>query len=345
MRTVLVVSGDQGLHGRLHAGLGGRSVFAVTSDEEGLRTLRMTAVDLIDGAIVDAPARYRPALTTLCFGLSSGAVARIVGGGWREVVAAALIGLALGSLGVLLSRWQSHIYEPTAALLATALAFALAGVLAPMSIPIVTLAGLIVLIPGLTLTVAMRELATRNLVAGTARLMGALLVFFEMGFGATLGGQIYRVLPPIDIAATPITLPGWTEWLAFVCSPISLMVLFRARPRDAGWVMFGCTASFLGSRFGSGALGPENGAFVGALALGVAGNLFTRLRNRPAAVMTVPGLMLLVPGSVGFTSLSHFLDRDVVTGVEAAFRMVIVAVALVTGLLVANVAIPPRRIL
>ena len=53
--------------------------------------------------------------------------------------------------------------------------------------------------------------------------------------------------------------------------------------------------------------------------------------------------MLLVPGSLGFQSLSALLANEVVSGMETAFRMALVAVALVTGLLMANVVVGPRR--
>ena len=44
-------------------------------------------------------------------------------------------------------------------------------------------AGLIVLVPGLPLTTALTELATRHLAAGPARLSGALVLFLSIGFG------------------------------------------------------------------------------------------------------------------------------------------------------------------
>jgi PAS domain S-box-containing protein len=59
MRTALLVSSDETLRTRLRRGLDGRAVFIASSDEEGLRTLRFTAVDLI---VKDAsPARDVPA--------------------------------------------------------------------------------------------------------------------------------------------------------------------------------------------------------------------------------------------------------------------------------------------
>jgi uncharacterized membrane protein YjjB (DUF3815 family) len=44
-----------------------------------------------------------------------------------------------------------------------------------------------VLLPGLSLTIALVELSTRNLVCGTVRLCGALFTSLVLGFGITLG--------------------------------------------------------------------------------------------------------------------------------------------------------------
>ena len=96
---------------------------------------------------------------------------------------------------------------------------------------------------------------------------------------------------------------------------------------------------------GARTLGLELGVFVGALVVGAASNLYARFLNRPATVILVPGILLLVPGSIGFRSLASLLDREVVLGVETAFRMVLMAVALVAGMLVSNVIAPPKRVL
>ena len=110
-----------------------------------------------------------------------------------------------------------------------------------------------------------------------------------------------------------------------------------------GWIAAGCTLAFAGARAGSQWLGVEMGALCGALLLGIASNLYARWRARPASVTLVPGLMLLVPGAVGFRSISSLLQSDVVSGMEAAFRMGVTGVALVTGLLIANTLLPSRR--
>ena len=98
-----------------------------------------------------------------------------------------------------------RVFEPVASLMAAALAVVTAQFVSPLSIYVTTLAGLIVLVPGLTLTTAMTELATRDLVSGTARLMGAVLIFLEIGFGVALGWQLTRLAPsPLVLAPTPL---------------------------------------------------------------------------------------------------------------------------------------------
>jgi uncharacterized membrane protein YjjB (DUF3815 family) len=130
-----------------------------------------------------------------------------------------------------------------------------------------------------------------------------------------------------------------------VSAALAVTVLFRARPADIGWVVAAGALAFGGARLGARGLGPELGAFVGSLLLGIASNVLARLRNRPAVVTIVPGMMLLVPGSLGFRSLESLLARDVVAGVGTAFSMLLVAVAIAAGLLFANALAPSRRVL
>ncbi|WP_317987987.1 threonine/serine exporter family protein [Hyalangium gracile] len=297
--------------------------------------------------ILQSPVRYGRLITLLCWTVAAGAAARLFGGGAREIGVAALSSLAIGVLDQLTHRnlRASRVLEPVAALMASALAVAAASVLGPMSIQVATLSGLIVLLPGLGLTVAINELATRHLISGTSRLTGAALVFLQLTFGVALGQRLAELLPVPATVLPASPLPFWTAVAALVVAALAVSVLFRARPEDIGWIVAAGALAFGGARLGTRGLGAELGAFVGALALGMASNLLARARNRPAVVTIVPGMMLLVPGSLGFRSLESLLARDVVSGVGTAFSMLLVAVAIAAGLLFANALVPPRRVL
>lgn len=60
--------------------------------------------------------------------------------------------------------------------------------------------------------------------------------------------------------------------------------------------------------------------------------------------MPVPGILLLVPGSVGFPSLTSVIERQPAGGIERMFSMVLTVVAPVPGLLIAGVMVPEPRI-
>ena len=296
-------------------------------------------------AVMAAPAPYGSMLTTAAFALTSAAAARFFGGGLREIAVAAAIGLATGAIAALTGRIPgfARVFEPLAAAVAAFLAVVAASMVGPLSGYTATVAGLIVLIPGFTLTVAVIELATRNLVSGTARLAGAGATFLAIGFGFALGTKLAGFLVGVPIETEPIPLPAWTEIAALVAAPIGFTVLLRAHPRDTLWIGLVGALSFGGTRVGSIFLGPELGAFVGAVGLGVASNAYGRALRRLEVVPLVPGILLIVPGSLGFRSLSSMVGGDTLPGVEAAFRMTLITVSLATGVLFANVLLPARR--
>lgn len=363
-----------GLHGEFFAIPTG---IMVTIGEEGMRRTELMrsepgAVDLEKMALVDtlaeqvtrgeltpaegiaelatierAPARYGRVLTTLCFGLASAAAARFFGGGGREIAVAGVLGLGVGLLDLLYQRLPQlgRVGDALTALVATLLTFALARPLGPLAVEIVGLAALIVLIPGFTLTIALSELATKNLVAGTARLASALITFLQLGFGAAIAGRLMERLVGAPPPATPHPVPGWTLAVALVLAPLAFIVLLRAARRDIFWILIAGLVAFGGARLGAGWLGPELGVFLGALGLGIYGNLYARRARRPAAVPVVPGLMFLVPGSLGFRSFASLVDRQVDSGIATAFAMSLIAVSLVAGLLFANAIVAPRRAL
>lgn len=295
--------------------------------------------------ILSAPHRYGRTLMITAFGLASAAASRFLGGGLKEIAASALIGLIIGFLSLLAGKYQSfsRVFGFAAAGVASALAEALTFVIGPYAVSNATLAGLIVLMPGLTLTIALIELSTQHLSSGASRLHGAFVVFLGIGFGVAVGGAIPDLMIGEPLIARAAPLPEWTEIVALVAMPIALTVLLRAHLRDALWIVIAGALAVGGSRVGVKYFGPEIGVFFGALTVGVASNWYARLLDRPATITQVPGILLLVPGSVGFRGLAALMDEKIVSGVDTTFKMILTAVALVAGTLMANIVAPPRR--
>ena len=329
----------------------------VMEDVEHGRTGAREATLRLD-AIAAAPPRFPLWLTALACGTASAGASVLFGGGLVELLVSLVIGAGIALLGRVLPRYPSTVglLEPTASFLAAGTALLLARTLTPFDHRIVTLSGLIVLVPGLTLTIGFTELAVRHLVSGTARIAGAAAVFLTMLFGVALAWKLGEAfagptgatgatgIGPLAVAARS-PFPAWGAWLVALAMPPAFAVLLEARPRELWVIELTAVLGYAAGRAGGASLGPELGPFLGALTVGVVSNLYARIVDRPSQVPMTPGILLLVPGSLGFRSLTSFLDREAVTGVEWAFQTGLIAASLVGGLLAANLVLPPRRVL
>lgn len=308
------------------------------SPAEGLRQ-----IDVMDAE----PPRYAPWLVLLAFVLASTAVACFLKVRAGDLVTASLLGLVTGAVSMTASRWEStrHVIEPLTAFVVTGLAFLLDGVLRTNTGYATSLAGLVILLPGLTFTVALTELSTRHLASGTARLSGALVVFLGLGFGLALGAKTGDALGQLLQNAAPMlaglssraALPGWTEWIGLIIAPLAFTVLLNGPPKDAPLIVLACAAAYLTSKFAGAAVGEELGAFLGAFVVSAGSNVLARVKRRVAMVTQVPGLLILVPGSIGFRSVTSLLGQEVETGISTAFRVAIVGISLAAGILAGNV--------
>ncbi|MBK9384163.1 MAG: threonine/serine exporter family protein [Planctomycetes bacterium] len=295
-------------------------------------------------AIERAPAPHGDLRVLLSYAVLPACFAAVLGLGGREALFAAVAGAAIGLLAKPMVRRArlARLFEPLSGFVAGALAVLAAQLFGGLAVTPAILASVIVLIPGLSFTLALRELAERHLVAGTARLMHAGISFLAIGAGCAGGYHALRLLLGEPPALEPEALPLPVAALAFLPCSLAFGPLFQAPLRELPWLVVAGAVAFGSVQTAGAQLGPELGAFLGALALGIASNLYARRFDRSATVMLLPGLLLLVPGSFGLRSLGSFFEGAAVRGIENAFAMAILGIALVLGLFLANALVPPR---
>jgi uncharacterized membrane protein YjjB (DUF3815 family) len=88
--------------------------------------------------------------------------------------------------------------------------------------------------------------------------------------------------------------------------------------------------------------GDEAAVFVAAVVVGVAGGLAGMLLRRSPLVFVVPGVLMLVPGSAGFSSVLLLLTDQAVSGITAGFDTFVAALSIAYGLMVSTVLLPRR---
>lgn len=295
---------------------------------------------------LDRPAGWKMmAQEVFCFGLSAASVAGLLRNSWADIAAAGLIGLLVGLIYAAGSGRPRLLEaeEALVAFIATLLTAAIATFVIPLTTKTVLIAAIIVLMPGLTLTNAVSELSSQHLVSGTARFGGALATLIKLTFGTLAAMQLVRVLGWHPHEAVEHRTRQWVEWAALLASAYAFAVLFRARLRDYPLVMAAAAFGYLVTRWCGSRLGNDAGVFFGSMAVSAASNAYARWAKRPGALIRVPGIILLVPGSVSFRSLTSVLERDLMLGLNTAAAVMSVLVALVAGVLFGNLLVATRR--
>ena len=289
------------------------------------------------------PPRFGFWLRVCAHGFAAMGMAIIFGGGWREVLLGTAVGLLAGT-AVQLALGKSHLARlaPLLAGLVSSLAGGLLSRFIPsVSDPILVVCGIIGLLPGLGLLISMQELGTGNLVSGTARMAGTGLVFVLLAFGVGLGQRLGTSWLPLA-AFQPHALPFWTLVPAVALVALAFLIIFQGRPADYGWTLGASALAWGTAHLGTQLLGPETGAGLAALALGAACNYYARRTRRPGAVLLLPSLMVILPGSLGVRSLTMMMEKQTVEGLQAGFQSFSVTVTLMLGLLIANAMVSRR---
>jgi len=278
------------------------------------------------------------------YALLSLGVAILLGGGSMDVIVATLVGIGTGSIAAIAERVPAvdRIFEISAAFFATLIIglFERFGA-RELSLYVVIIAGIVQLLPGLSLTTALHELANRNLVAGTARLGGVLVTLLSLTCGFALGVAVAGS-SILTGASVPMQRPfGLLIVPAILAITFAVTIILHARPRDVGWVLASCALTIVISRLLALLPEPRAAAFGTALIVGLGTNIGARFLRIPQAILLVPGLYVLVPGSLSYESILAVFQRDVTDAVTLALNAVLASILIVSGLLLSQLLVRP----
>ncbi|KAJ3173110.1 hypothetical protein HDU88_004569 [Geranomyces variabilis] len=278
---------------------------------------------------------------------------------WLEASVAAVLSLLVGGFGFLGAAYPSmqFLMEFGSALFVGLLARCFKKVTGTicMDETVVTLSALAILLPGLSLTLAILELSTRNLVSGTVRMFGALFTAMMIGFALSVGPLLWKEeISPLrdDSCAKQQITPMW-NFLFFPLMSASICIFFQAHPRLWPIMMSVSALGFVSSYFlnmvpALSAQGGQVPTALSALAIGLASNIYARITNQVAVAPILSGILLLVPGSLGVRSTLDMLGTTQGTssskgGTSFAFSMLLIGFCITLGLSVATRLVFPIR--
>ena len=302
--------------------------------------------------VEQTPRLYPEWALVLLVALACASVAVLAGAGWREVAAVLpasalaywlhrrLTGAHLNLLAVVLTSaaTASALYLGFAALLDLAL-----GGPSPRLVAGFICAS-IFLVPGFPLVTAGLDLTRLDLAAGVPRLAYAAMVLLAITIGVWLVASLAGLSPDPVPALDGPPLAVWTAMLA-----ASFFAVF-------GWAtmfnspLWTAVASGVVAVLGniprlvmlSQGVKPHVATFISAVLMGLGCALAARLFGMAKIIMTVPTLLVFIPGSSALRTLIYFDQTDVVRALESGVSTVLQVIAMVAGLAGARMLTDPE---
>jgi uncharacterized membrane protein YjjP (DUF1212 family) len=200
-----------------------------------------------------------------------------------------VLGCLLGILQIIVaprSDLYSNIFEISAAVLTSFLARAIGSIHDSSGNPIFCFSALAqssiaLILPGYTVLCASLELQSRSIVAGSVRMVYAIIYSLFLGFGITIGTVIYGVMDTKATSATTCSDPMPDYWYFFFVPlfTLCLIIINQAKWKQAPIMLIiafsGYIVNFFTSRRFRG--NAQVSQTLGALTIGIEANLYARL--------------------------------------------------------------------
>lgn len=286
------------------------------------------AIEQLD-AITNSKDEYHPWLCVLVYGFASLCVGPFAFGARPiDLPIAFFLGCLLGIMQLILSprsELYSNIFEISAAVLTSFLARAFGSIKDGRLFCFSALAqsAIALILPGYTVLCGSLELQSRNMVAGSVRMVYAVIYSLFLGFGITIGASFYGGIDPNATSDTVCrtTMPTWFKFIFVPPFTLCLIVINQGRYKQMPIMLVVAFAGYIANYFS--ALRFTSNAQIantlGALTIGVIGNLYSRLCHGLAAAALLPAIFVQVPSGLaaggslvsGLTSANQITNQTV----------------------------------
>ena len=268
----------------------------------------------------------------------------VFGGGWLDCGAAFLVGCLLYPFILLVSgRYMSRIVGGISnALVATLLCVACYHLGFGNSLSNIIIGAIMPLIPGVPFVNGVRDLANADYLAGLTRLTDALLGFFCIAIGVSVGFIVdgafsHGLIELAGMSLNPETSSLFVQTLAAFIGTTAFAVLFGV-PRKQyvaagivgalGWLLYLILFRHAG-------MSAAIATLISTIFIGILSRIFAVVEKCPAAVFLLCGIFPLVPGAGVFWCTYYLISSQFDLSSTAGFTAAKIAIAIVLGIILA----------
>lgn len=197
---------------------------------------------------------------------------------------------------------------------------------------------LMIFVPGVAMTNAIRDMLTGDMMSGVTRLTEAVVIAVSLAAGVGIIMKLWSLSGSFGSTAVVESQPSLvlTLFLGFAPSlaysaiyhvPVRCMLACGALG-CAAWFAYQLTVSSYGSSV--------TACFLAACIVGIGSDILARILKEPTTIFIIPGIMPFVPGSKVYYTMVDLIGRDLEASASVGTQAIFMAGAIALGLLVSG---------
>ncbi|HEU4769078.1 MAG TPA: threonine/serine exporter family protein [Pyrinomonadaceae bacterium] len=301
--------------------------------------------------IETASPRRSIAQTATAIGAACGAFAFLNGGAWIEVAACVIgggVGQGLKSF-LICRRFNQYAVTALCAVVASAV-YCVAAALAHSAglgvgrSNVGLVSSVLFLIPGFSLVTALLDQLHHETGAALSRLAHAMMFVLTAAVGLSVVIALvgFSIEPsPQHILGRPLMIAGWA--IASFCGGCGLAIVYNGTWRNVLYVgMIALIGNEVRLLLHDGGVPLPLATFLGALAVGLTASVAGRWTNEARVALTVPAVVMMVPGLSALETLIYFDRGEILQGLSAGVLVGFVVGSIAFGLAAARFISQPE---
>lgn len=257
------------------------------------------------------------------------------GGNLIDSICSGLCGILIGFISLLSNRLKVNTFFSTilSAFVMSSAAYLLSAYSVTHNIDAVIISALMLLVPGMLFTNAMRDIIFGDTNSGMNRIVQVLLIAVAIALGTGCAQALVssRFSIPESIANTH---PGWLQCIAAVVSCIGFAIVFNVHGRGFVLCVLGggivWAAYLISYHFTK---SEPLSYFFAAIISALYSEFMARIRKYPATSYLVISLMPMFPGAGVYYATNHFVNSNMQGFAEKGYATIAIAGAIAIGVL------------
>ena len=263
------------------------------------------------------------------------------GGSLTDGLCAGICGIVVGLVNKCMDKLKANPFFSTitASFLMALLAYAMGAVGIAKNSDAVTIGALMILVPGLLFTNAMRDIIYGDTNSGTNRIVQVLLIAAAIALGTAAAWRAAGTLWGIPESTPSVTHPIVLQCLASFVGCIGFAILFNIHGPGVFLCVLGGTLTWAAYCLAFYLSGSDLAAFFwSALFASVYSEVMARIRKYPAISYLVVSIFPLIPGAGVYYTMNYAVRGDMNAFATKGMHTAATAGAIAVGILLASTA-------